>query len=628
MGEQVIIRLQPQELGSKLAAKWKGPFTVTKVPNRFQIEYREGNITKCSHISYVKKFFGKQWFLGTKGQRPGRVSCCLTATMPGRLRVASGETCQERKRRRFTISSLGEIEKKRHLLSCKVVVRPIGPKEDLPEDLQQVLDAANPDGFIEGQALLDLCGQRSSERGSDCDDPMVSLLQHDLLLSEDSEEEPSEQLSAKVSSSKDVRCNILTGGIAYETAAHYGSVTKNPSLPVFQTKDPVPVPVASSDRLKDVVETISKKERPLGELKGNIIFSHLNFDESSASDEVAACERSASVSNCYIGATLRKGRESRVLSIVDKLPSGDCCNPMIDTFKTDRLNIGIMKPQNKVIFNVGSANCNRVAKTAIANPAMFTKKRREDSLSLLTVRCKQTPFFYDNGLVNYNNHISKHFHENNNKEIALNRIYEKETNHVVDEPDVRGRHEINTSHFGYIAKLGYRKLKNSLNNNYSFIKTTLGWIMLTFYLMFMGGITGQVKAYLNYDNINKPTVIAVTGGNDDNSIQVISRREDGFYKYGVYILFWLIAWILFRMMTSEVRRGINRGRDDLRKQNTCYSHRACKSMPMICLLILRVLLRRFHYLFFSFLFFFFFFFLFLGFIYMAGAYTDHIYITS
>ena len=187
--------------------------------------------------------------------------------------------------------------------------------------------------------------------------------------------------------------------------------------------------------------------------------------------------------------------------------------------------------------------------------------------------------------MNYNNHIPKHFHENNNKGIALDRIYEKESNHVVDEPDVRGRYERNTSHFRYIAKLGYRKLKNSLNNNYSFIKITLDWIMLTFYLMFMGGITGQVKAYLNYDNINKPTVIAVTGGNDDNLIQVISRREDGFYKYGVYLLFWLIAWILFRMMTSEVRRGINRAQDDLRKQNSCYSHRACKSMPMTCLLI-------------------------------------------
>ena len=109
--------------------------------------------------------------------------------MPGCLRVAVGDTCKERKRRRFAISSLEEIENKGLLLSCKIAVKPIGPKEDLPQDLQEVVDAADPDEFMEGRTLLDLCGQRSSGRGSKCDDPRVSLLHQDLHLSEESEDE-------------------------------------------------------------------------------------------------------------------------------------------------------------------------------------------------------------------------------------------------------------------------------------------------------------------------------------------------------------------------------------------------------------------------------------------------------
>ena len=51
VGEQVLIRLQPLEIRSKLDAKWKGPCTVTKIPNKFQVEYKENGVKKISHIS-------------------------------------------------------------------------------------------------------------------------------------------------------------------------------------------------------------------------------------------------------------------------------------------------------------------------------------------------------------------------------------------------------------------------------------------------------------------------------------------------------------------------------------------------------------------------------------------------
>ena len=53
----MIIIILPRENRNKLLAKWKGPFTITKVPNRFQIEYLENGITRTTHISYAKKFF-------------------------------------------------------------------------------------------------------------------------------------------------------------------------------------------------------------------------------------------------------------------------------------------------------------------------------------------------------------------------------------------------------------------------------------------------------------------------------------------------------------------------------------------------------------------------------------------
>ena len=56
MGERVIITILPRENRNKLLAKWKGPFTITKIPNRFQIEYLEDGVRRTTHISYAKKF--------------------------------------------------------------------------------------------------------------------------------------------------------------------------------------------------------------------------------------------------------------------------------------------------------------------------------------------------------------------------------------------------------------------------------------------------------------------------------------------------------------------------------------------------------------------------------------------
>ena len=57
VGERVIITILPRENRNKLLAKWKGPFTITKVPNKFQIKYLENGINRTMHISYAKRFY-------------------------------------------------------------------------------------------------------------------------------------------------------------------------------------------------------------------------------------------------------------------------------------------------------------------------------------------------------------------------------------------------------------------------------------------------------------------------------------------------------------------------------------------------------------------------------------------
>ena len=55
--------------------------------------------------------------------------------------------------------------------SGRIRVQVLGEVEDLPPGLQAIVEAAGPDSYIEGRVLVDLCVQRSGQRGSGCDAP-------------------------------------------------------------------------------------------------------------------------------------------------------------------------------------------------------------------------------------------------------------------------------------------------------------------------------------------------------------------------------------------------------------------------------------------------------------------------
>ena len=166
VGEKVIVAVLPHERTDKLMAKWKGPFTVTKIPNRFQIEYLDGTITRLTHISYVKKYNERCQFAKQVGMpRPRRVSREEPWVRMARLRLIAGK---RRKKARMVVSCVKAITDKWGVKEGPVRVEIIDDGNPLPSDLQVIVDAAGPHKWIEGSVLVDLCKQRSEEGGSGC----------------------------------------------------------------------------------------------------------------------------------------------------------------------------------------------------------------------------------------------------------------------------------------------------------------------------------------------------------------------------------------------------------------------------------------------------------------------------
>ena len=172
VGDKIIIAILPHENASKLMAKWKGPFTVTKIPNRFQIEYLDGSVTRLTHISYAKKYNERCQYPKQVGlPRQTRVSHLKPRARMARLRLVAGVG---RRRLRMVVSSTRAIRDKWPVHSGRIRIRVLGEAKDLPSGLQAIVKAKSPDDYIEGSVLVDLCRQRSGQRGNGCDAPNVS----------------------------------------------------------------------------------------------------------------------------------------------------------------------------------------------------------------------------------------------------------------------------------------------------------------------------------------------------------------------------------------------------------------------------------------------------------------------
>ena len=162
IGEKIIVAVLPHERANKLMAKWKGPFTVTKIPNRFQVEYLDNGITRLTHISYAKKYNERCLDFAWEGMpREQRVSRVKPWIRMARIRLIYGTG---RCPKRMVVPSVKAIREKWPVFSGRIRIQVLGDGA-LPSDLQTIVDAAGSNSWIEGEALVDLCKQRSEEGG-------------------------------------------------------------------------------------------------------------------------------------------------------------------------------------------------------------------------------------------------------------------------------------------------------------------------------------------------------------------------------------------------------------------------------------------------------------------------------
>ena len=265
MGDKVIIAILPHENANKLMAKWKGLFTVTKIPNRFQIEYLGGSVTRLTHISYAKKYNECCQYTEQVGMPcQTRVSHFKPVVRMARLRLIAGSGSR---RRRMIVHSMETIQGKWPIHSGRIRVRIIGEARELPADLRAIVEATDPDDCIEGSVLVDLCRQRSGQRGSGCDAPIASVELPKPMVSSPTPTLPAAQVrqySWRHYATKDV----------YDIRREFVGANRqtNPISPFL----PQQVPLVVRAHLLKVVKKVGKSERSRGKHQTDSVFKYLS----------------------------------------------------------------------------------------------------------------------------------------------------------------------------------------------------------------------------------------------------------------------------------------------------------------------------------------------------------------
>ena len=235
-------------------AKWKGPFTATKIPNRFQIEYLEDNVTRLTHISYAKKYNERCHHTEQVGMpRQQRVSKRQPWVRMAHLRLIAGTGCRKA---RMVASSLKAIQDNWGVTLGRIRVQVLGEVEDLPPGLQAIVEAAGPDSYIEGSVLVDLCVQRSGQRGSGCDAPNEG---EELPMAMASPPRPSTLPAAKV---RQYSCHHYAKNDVSDIRLEFVGTNKriNCVSPFLSQQ----APLVSRVHLLEVVGRIGKCERSKG----------------------------------------------------------------------------------------------------------------------------------------------------------------------------------------------------------------------------------------------------------------------------------------------------------------------------------------------------------------------------
>ena len=262
IGDKVVIAILPHENTNKLMAKWKGPFLVTKIPDRFQIEYLDGDTTRLTHINYAKRYNERCHYAEPVGMPyPTKVSYRKPWVRMARIRLVAGSGDR---RTRMVVKSAKDILEKWPVRSGCIRVKVLGEREELPADLLAVIDTTGQDGWIEGRVLVDLCVQRSGQRGSGRDAPNAS---EKPLMPEETSLTPPTLPAVQVrqysyhSCAKNNTGNIRLEFVGPDKQSNYVSSVLSQQAP----------PVAKV-HLMDVVRKVGRSERSKGKQQKDGIF--------------------------------------------------------------------------------------------------------------------------------------------------------------------------------------------------------------------------------------------------------------------------------------------------------------------------------------------------------------------
>ena len=278
------IAILPHENTNKLLAKWKGPFVITRITNHFQIEYLEGKAKRLTRISYAKKFHEKCNCFGL-GRLRHRVSHWRTTRRMGRIRLSS---ITRKLGCRRQVKSLQEIRTKWPHFSGPDRVKICGAADDLPAELKVIVEAAGPKGIIDGEKLFDLCEQRSEERGSSCDGPLVSATQRNL------ESTPEQEQQAPIGQvrhySYHIKSVLSHDGSAILPRSFNHNINNKYYDSLQDTSRPPPELIA-------VIRKIDRKERSQGEYNRHYVVNyHLGRQTETNHVRPISCTHQKSVS--------------------------------------------------------------------------------------------------------------------------------------------------------------------------------------------------------------------------------------------------------------------------------------------------------------------------------------------
>ena len=152
----------------------------------------------------------------------------------------------------------------------RIYVQVLGEVKDLPSDLQAIVEATGPDNCIEGSVLVDLCKQRSGQRGNGCDAPKAS---EGLPTPVASPPRPPTPPAAQVRQYSWHHYDKKKGDL-YDVRREFVGANRQtnrviPSLPSQ-------APLVSRAHLMSVVRKVQRSERSKGKLQKGSVFKGLH----------------------------------------------------------------------------------------------------------------------------------------------------------------------------------------------------------------------------------------------------------------------------------------------------------------------------------------------------------------